>query len=192
MAIVMVNHLTLDGVVQGPGRPDEDRRDGFAYGGWGHSTDDAALRRAMGPVMGERFSWLFGRVSYEGMLSHWNEVGGPFKDGLNNATKYVATSHPDYEPPWPNTELVTGDVVARIRELREQVDGNLVMMGSAELFRSLLPHGLVDQLLLFVHPVVLGSGRRLFGAADAPVHFDLRESTATADGTLVLTYQRRA
>lgn len=102
------------------------------------------------------------------------------------------TSDPGYEPQWPNTEVVTGGVIDRIRELRDQVDGNLVMMGSAELVRSLLPHGLVDRLLLFVHPIVLGSGRRLFGAAEASIHFDLLESTATEDGVLVLTYQRSA
>ena len=94
MRVVAVNHITLDGVLQGPGRPDEDTRDGFRHGGWAQQHTDPAMGEAMSERMGEGFSWLFGRRSYEDMLSHWNEVGGPFKDGLNGPTKYVASSHP--------------------------------------------------------------------------------------------------
>jgi len=104
----------------------------------------------MGERMGEGFSWLFGRRSYEDMLSHWNAVGGPFKDGLNNVTKYVASSSPHAELPWPNSTLLSGDVPAAVAALREQPGGNLVIMGSGALVRSLLPHGLIDELFLMI------------------------------------------
>src|SRR3954468_18665411 len=92
--VIVLNNLTLDGVLQGPGRPDEDTRDGFQHGGWAQpGANDPAIGVALGERMGQGFSWLFGRRSYEDMLGHWNEVGGPFKDGLNDARKYVATSN---------------------------------------------------------------------------------------------------
>lgn len=189
MGIVVVNHLSLDGVMQSPGRLDEDRRDGFRHGGWATSADDPAIGVAMSRELGSGFSWLFGRFSYEDMLGHWNAVGGPFRDGLNGATKYVVSSDPRYELPWPNSELLTGDVIGQIARLRAQTEHNLVVMGSGRLVRSLLPHGLVDRMVLFVHPVVLGSGRGLFGPGEVPVAFELSDSTATRDGVLVLTYR---
>lgn len=109
----------------------------------------------MGAAMGERmaqdFSWLFGRRSYDGMLTYWNQAGGPFKDGLNQTRKYVASSSPDADLPWPNSTLLSGDVPAEVAALREQPGGNLVIMGSGQLIRSLRPHGLVDELFLMIH-----------------------------------------
>jgi dihydrofolate reductase len=108
MRTVVVNHVSLDGVMQGPGRPDEDTRNGFRHGGWARSAaDDPAIGVTLGERMGRGFSWLFGRRSYEMLLEHWNEAGGPFKDGLNGPTKYVVSSNPDAHLPWPNSELVT-------------------------------------------------------------------------------------
>jgi dihydrofolate reductase len=144
---------------------------------------------AMGVRMGRDFSWLFGRRSYDDMLTHWNQAGGPFKDGLNSARKYVASADPDAELPWPNSTLLTGDVVAEVAALREQPGENLVIMGSGQLVRSLIPHGLVDELFLMIHPVVLGSGRRLFGP-DAEAHgLRLVDCTPTPTGVLMATYQ---
>ncbi len=188
MRVVVVNHVTLDGVMQGPGRPDEDTRDGFRHGGWADGSDPA-IGEAMGRRMGDGFAWLFGRRSYDDMLGHWNEVGGPFKDGLNNTQKYVASSDPDADLPWPNSTLLSGDVPAAVAALREQPGGNLVIMGSGALIRSLLPHHLVDELLLVVHPLVLGSGQRLFGADDEVTRLELVEGTPTASGLLLATYQ---
>ena len=139
--------------------------------------------------MGEEFSWLFGRRSYEDMLGHWNEVGGPFKDGLNQTTKYVASSSADTELPWPNSRLLSGDVPAAVAALREQPGGNLVIMGSGQLIRSLLPHGLVDELFLMIHPVVLGSGQRLFGPADDRMPLTLVDSATTSTGVILATYR---
>lgn len=115
----------------------------------------------MGPVIGERmgsgFCWRFGRRSYEDMLAHWNHVGGTFKDGLNNARKYVASSNPHTQLPWPNSTLLAGDVVSQVAAPREMPGGKLVIMGSGQLIQSRLPHGLIDQMILMIHPIVLGS-----------------------------------
>jgi dihydrofolate reductase len=192
MRVLVVNHVSLDGVLQGPGRPDEDTRGGFRHGGWAEAHIDPAMRPAMSERMGQDFSWLFGRRSYDDMLSHWNSVGGPMADGLNGATKYVASSHSHTELPWPNSTLLTGDVPAEVARLREQPGGNLVVMGSARLVQSLLPHDLVDELLLFIHPVVLGSGHRLFGDDPEAHRFELADCAPTATGVLMATYRQVA
>ena len=192
MRVVVINHVSLDGVLQGPGRPDEDTREDFRHGGWATADDDPAMGAAMGARMGRDFSWLFGRRSYDDMLGHWNRVGGPFKDGLNGARKYVASSRADAELPWPNSVLLHGDVPAEVASLRSRPGGNLVVMGSGALVRSLLPHGLVDELLLMIHPVVLGSGRRLFGPGDDAWRLELVEATSTATGVLLATYRPAA
>jgi dihydrofolate reductase len=192
MRVLVINHVSLDGVLQGPGRPDEDTRGGFRHGGWAQARQDPAIGAAMGERMGQGFSWLFGRRSYDDMLGHWNAVGGPFKDGLNHVTKYVASSHADAELPWPNSVLLTGDVPAEVAKLREQPGGNLVVMGSAQLVQSLLPDGLVDELLLFVHPIVLGSGQRLFGPDDEAHQLELVECVSTDVGVVVATYRPTA
>ena len=189
MRVVVVNHVSLDGVMQGPGRPDEDERDGFRHGGWAEAGSGPALAAAMGDRMGEGFSWLFGRRTYDDLLTHWNDAGGPFKDSLNRTTKYVASADPSARLPWPGSILVSGDVPAEVAALRAQPGGNLVVMGSGRLVRSLLPHGLVDELLLFIHPVVLGSGTRLFGADGEAHRLRLVDSAATEAGVLVATYQ---
>lgn len=189
MRVVVVNHVSLDGVMQGPGRADEDTRNGFSQGGWAQqSADDPKVGAALGKCMGEQFSWLFGRLSYEGMVGHWNEVGGPFKDGLNNTTKYVVSSNPDTELRWPNSELLAGDGPTLVAALRQQQGGNLVIMGSGQLIRSLLPRDLIDELFLMIHPLVLGSGQQLFGPADDRRSFTLVDCDSTSTGLILATY----
>jgi dihydrofolate reductase len=193
MRVVVVNHVTLDGVMQSPGRPDEDTRGGFRHGGWAApAADDPIIGATLVERMGRAFSWLFGRRSYDDMLSHWNGVGGPFAEGLNAATKYVASSDPAAELPWPRSELLTGDVPAAVAELRARPGGNLVVMGSGQLVQSLLPAGLVDELFLMIHPLVLGTGRRLFGATDAPQPLTLVDHATTAGGITLATYRPTA
>jgi len=191
MSIVVVNHISLDAVMQGPGRPDEDTRDGFVHGGWAElgSSHDPEMQAAMRTRMGDGFAWLFGRRSYEDMLGHWNAEGGPFKDGLNATPKFVASSNPSTKLKWPNSELVTGDVPTSIAELRRLRSGNLVIMGSGQLIRSLFPLGLIDELFLMIHPLVIGSGHRLFGPDDDMHRLRLVECTATANGVLLATYR---
>lgn len=189
MRVLVVNHVSLDGVLQGPGRPGEDTRDGFQHGGWAQQATDPAMGAAIAERMGRDFSWLFGRRSYEDMLGHWNQAGGPFKDGLNRARKYVASSRSEIELTWPNSTLISGDVPGEVAALREQPGGNLVIMGSGQLIRSLLPRGLVDELFLMIHPLVLGSGHRLFGHNVDAYPLRLIECTPTATGVLMATYE---
>lgn len=126
------------------------------------------------------------------MLGHWNRVGGPFKDGLNQTGKYVVSSRPDADLPWPNSTPLTGDVPAEVAGLRERPGGNLVIMGSGHLIRSLLPHELIDEMLLMIHPIVLGSGQQLFGPDDQARPLRLLDATTTESGVLLATYRRDA
>jgi dihydrofolate reductase len=190
MRIVVINHITLDGVMQGPGRPDEDTRGGFSHGGWAEPGNDPAMTEAVGEKLAAPGGgMLLGRRSYEDMLSTWNARGGPFKDGLNAVTKYVASSSRTTRLEWPNSNLLHGDVPAAVAELRQTPGGNLVIMGSGRLIRSLLPHGLIDEYLLMIHPLLLGSGQRLFGTDDHVSRLRLLASNATAGGVIIATYQ---
>jgi dihydrofolate reductase len=191
--IVVMNHVTLDGVMQGPGRADEDTRDGFTQGGWASRsvTPDDATGKTMGERMaagGGLAGWLFGRRTYEDLLASWNAQGGPFKDALNNTPKYVASTTASEPLPWPNSTLLRGDTVDAVRALKAQAGGVLAIMGSGVLIGSLMAADLIDEYLLMIHPLVLGSGRRLFPAG---VHVSLRltGSVTTAAGVVVATYE---
>src|SRR6185312_15041098 len=109
MRIVVITHVTLDGVMQGPGRPDEDTRNGFHHGGWATANNDGVMGATLGKWMSGRHSLLLGRRSYEDMLAAWNQMGGPFKDALNNTPKYVASRNPQTQLAWPNSALLDGD-----------------------------------------------------------------------------------
>ena len=190
MRLLVVEHLSLDGVVQAPGGAEEDTRGGFRHGGWAAAAlGDPEVQAAMGERMEDDFAWLLGRRTYDQLLGHWNAVGGPFRDGLNGVHTYVASSDRGTVLPWPRSELLSGDVPAAVADLRRRPGGSLVVMGSGELVRSLLPHGLVDELLLMVHPVVLGSGARLFGPADDVRGLRLVGSRSTGSGVVVATYR---
>lgn len=191
--IVVMNHVTLDGVMQGPGRPDEDTRGGFAHGGWGRRSTTAG--DAAGAAMGERMAaggglagWLFGRWTYEQLLAHWNKAGGPFKDALNDTPKYVASTSLDEPLPWPNSTLLRGDLADSVRQLKAQTSGVLAIMGSGELIASLMDAELIDEYLLMIHPLVLGAGRRLF-PAERQLDLRLTSSTATDTGVVITTYE---
>jgi dihydrofolate reductase len=195
MRIVVINHLTLDGVMQARGRPDEDTRGNFTHGGWALAGNDPAMFAAIGARMSAPDSaLLLGRRSYDDMLTTWNARGGPFKDGLNNMPKYVASTNPGTQLPWPNSTLLHGDIPAALATLKQRPGGNLVIMGSGALIRSLLPHALIDEFFLMIHPLVLGDGQRLFDQddqddrEDRPTHLKLSESTATSTGVILATY----
>src|SRR5437588_2085217 len=160
--VIVMNWVTLDGVIQGPGRPDEDTRDGFEHGGWGIPYGDEATVAKMGERMGGDRAWLFGRRTYEGVLALWNARGGPFKDALNNSRKYVASSNPATRLEWPNSTLLHGDVPAAVADLKQSSAANLVILGSGVLIASLMAADLIDEYLLMISPLVLGTGRRLF------------------------------
>src|SRR5215510_4585470 len=153
MRLVVINHVTLDGVMQGPGRTDEDTRDGFDRGGWaGAGASDPAIGAAMGAHMARSDGLVLGRRSYEDMLASWNAQGGPFKDALNNARKYVASTTLSEPLPWPNSTLLGPDVIAAVGELKARPGRELHIMGSGRLIDALMQHQLVDELLLIVHP----------------------------------------
>jgi dihydrofolate reductase len=186
--IIVMNGLTLDGVMQAPGRPDEDERDGFEFGGWAVPYADEAIVAKMGERMGGNRAFLFGRRTYEQLLASWNARGGPFKDALNNAEKYVASSNPATRLDWPNSTLLHGDIPAAVAELKRSSDSNLVIMGSGVLIGSLMAADLIDEYLLTIAPLVLGSGRRLFAGG---THACLRlvETSTTTKGVLIAIYE---
>jgi dihydrofolate reductase len=188
--LVAINHITLDGVMQAPGRPDEDPRRGFRHGGWAATRSDQTTIEATGAWMGRAGrGLLLGRRSYEGMLGAWNERGGPFRDALNAAPKFVVSSDPSTTLQWPNSTVVAGDVPAAVADLKHGFPGDLVIMGSGQLIRTLLPHRLIDIYLLMIHPIVLGSGERLFGPADQVTELELVTATTTAAGVVITTYR---
>ena len=191
--IVVMNHVTLDGVMQGPGRPDEDTRGGFTQGGWAQRS--AMAGDAAGHAMSERMAaggglagWLFGRRTYEELMASWNARGGPFKEALNNSPKYVASTTLQEPLPWPNSTLLHGDIADAVRDLKTQSNGVLAIMGSGVLIGTLMAADLIDEYLLMIHPLVLGNGRRLFPeSVKAPLR--LIDGDTTPTGVLIATYE---
>jgi dihydrofolate reductase len=187
--VIVANYVTLDGVMQAPGRPDEDTRDGFEHGGWAAPYGDQATVAKMGERMGPDRAFLFGRRTYEQLLASWNERGGPFKDALNDTQKFVASHDPATTPEWPNSTLLTGDVPAAVADLKHRASANLVIMGSGVLIRSLMAAGLIDEYLVMTAPLVLGTGRRLF-AGGTQASLRLLETVATPTGVVMTVYER--
>jgi dihydrofolate reductase len=192
MRIVVMNHITLDGVMQGPGRVDEDTRDGFVQGGWATSRSDDLVGQAMGERMaagGGLAGWLFGRRTYEDLLAHWNSVpDSPFAEALNNAQKYVASTTLREPLPWPNSTLLDGDAVEAVARVREDRRGVLGIMGSGVLIQALRRDSLIDEYLLMIHPIVLGSGRLLFPEGP-PTELTLVDIKTSSSGVILATYE---
>jgi dihydrofolate reductase len=132
---------------------------------------------------------LLGRRSYEDMLSYWNTQDSPFKDVLNSAPKHVASRTLREPLPWPNSTLLNGDVAEAVAQLRQQPGKDLNVMGSGELVETLMRHNLIDEYLLFIHPLVLGAGRRLFGDGSPPASLRLVDSTVSTTGVVIATYR---
>jgi len=189
--IEVVNHLTLDGVMQAPADPDEDRRGGFEHGGWAPPYSD----EVQGQYMGARMSsgggrLLLGRWTYEKFEDAWQKQpeDHPIRRVLEASTKYVVSRSPR-ELGWQNSVLLEGDAAETVADLKAREDGNIVILGSGELVQALLLHGLIDALLLTIHPLVLGSGRRLFAGDGALAKFNLVESKPTTTGVLIVRYE---
>jgi dihydrofolate reductase len=184
-------NLTLDGVMQAPGRPDEDLRDNFKYGGW--ATPYAAMSSSEAVESVPNFGvLLLGRRTYEGLYDYWpKQTGNPMTEALNNMQKYV-TSRTLKEPlPWVNSTLLKGDVPKVVAELKAKQPQNLdlVIMGSGELIQTLMEHNLIDSYVLLIHPLVLGSGRRLFKDDSPFATLRLVSAKATPTGVVVATYE---
>lgn len=186
--VLVVNHLTLDGVMQAPARADEDVRDGFAHGGWAVARNDDMMAAKIGQRMIGPLAFLFGRRTYEDFHDVWpKRPEDPMSQALTNTPKYVA-SRTLIEPlGWENSILLDDDAAAAVAALKQEADGTLTIFGSGELIRSLMPAGLIDEYLLMIHPLVLGTGRRMFGDGQR-AQLSLRESTTTASGVLIATY----
>jgi dihydrofolate reductase len=132
---------------------------------------------------------LLGRWTYEEMLGYWNTQDSPFKDGLNNAPKYVASRTLREPLPWPNSTLLKGEVGDAVAELKQQASGDLIVMGSGELIRTLMRRGLIDEYMLVIHPLVLGTGRKMFADGVPPAALRLVNSETTAKGVVIATYE---
>jgi dihydrofolate reductase len=188
--VLVINHLTLDGVMQAPGRPDEDTRGGFVHGGWSvPNVDDVMMNVVLGTRTPASGGLLLGRRSYEEMLGHWNTQDSPFRDMLNNAPKYVASRTLREPLPWPNSTLLQGDVAAAVAQLKGRTDADLTVMGSGELIQTLIRHNLIDEYLLLIHPLVLGTGRRLFTDGGPSASLRLVDSKTSTTGVLITTYE---
>jgi dihydrofolate reductase len=185
--VVVFTNLTLDGVMQAPGRPDEDRRGGFEHGGW--ATPYATMEAAE-ESMAYTGALLLGRRTYEDFYTVWpNRTDNPFTAVLNNTQKYVASTTLSEPLSWSNSTLLKGDAAEAVARLKEEPGKDLVVLGSGELVQSLMQRNLVDSYVLLIHPLVLGSGRRLF--ADGGVFAALRlvATRTTTTGVVIATYQ---
>jgi len=182
--------LSLDGVMQAPGRPDEDTRGGFSRGGWAVPYFDPVMAADAAAGMAEMPDLLFGRRTYEDFYSVWpKRTNNPFTEVLNLSQKYVASRTLEELLPWPNSTLLKGEASATVAALKEQSPKDLVLLGSGTLLQSLLQRGLVDELRLSIHPLILGSGKRLFHDGGPYVPLTLVESKTTTTGVVIATYR---
>ena len=190
--LVVTTFVTLDGVMQAPGGPEEDPSGGFAHGGWSYPYADEDFGQQMERWFTGAEDFLLGRTTYEVFASFWPQVPPESSEvarGLNTKTKHVA-SRTLTSVDWDTARLVDGDVVEAVRALKAEDGGELQVHGSAGLVQTLLANDLVDELRVIVFPVTVGSGKRLFGDGTIPRSWQLTASSATSKGALIATYQR--
>jgi dihydrofolate reductase len=182
--IVVTEFVSLDGVVEAPGGGEN-----FRHGGWSFEIDrgEEGNKFKLDEAL-ETDALLLGRVTYEGFAAAWPSREGEFADKFNNMPKFVVSSSLE-EPEWNNSTVLRGDVVEEVSKLREQQDGEIAVHGSPQLVQTLLEHDLVDELRLMVFPVVLGSGKRLFGETSDKKPLRLTDSKMVGDGVAILTYE---
>jgi dihydrofolate reductase len=186
--VVTFTNLSLDGVMQAPGRPDEDRRGGFAHGGW--AAPYAAMQHA-GGSMADAGALLLGRRTYEDFYSVWPQrKGNPFTAVLNNMQKYVASTTLREPLPWMNSTLLDGDAADAVATLKREAERDFVILGSGMLIQTLMRRNLIDEYILLIHPLVLGAGRRLFPDGSPFSTLRLIASKATPNGVVIATYGR--
>ncbi|WP_072312896.1 dihydrofolate reductase family protein [Agrococcus sp. Marseille-P2731] len=187
--ITAFQSITLDGVMQAPGRPDEDTRGGFAHGGWGNGYQDEVSMQFAAEGMAGGGALLFGRRTYEDLLGFWTSFDqpNPFTDVLVQSTKHVVTRDREATAAYPNTALHVGEGAQTVAALKSEGGEDLTIMGSGELTRALHAAGLIDSYVLQVHPIVLGSGTRLFGEGDR-TDLRLERSIPTGTGVIIAQY----
>jgi dihydrofolate reductase len=188
--LIILAFVSLDGVMQAPGGPQEDTSDGFEYGGWTVPFSDENSGKEMVKQMSEPFDLLLGRKTYDIFAGYWPKQEDSFIGKVfNKATKYVVTSKP-LETDWPTTVPISGDVPGEIAKIKQQEGPDLQVHGSVQLNQTLLKHGLVDEIWLKTFPVILGSGKNLFGGEAAAGAFELVYSQVTPGGIVFANYRR--
>jgi dihydrofolate reductase len=189
--LIVTEFLSLDGVMQAPGDPDEDRSGGFEHGGWQRQYFDETFLQTVSVSMSETGGFVFGRRTYEIMAAHWpfQPDDDPFAPTLNNLPKYVASTTLREPLEWQHSTLLQGDVAKAVAELKEQPGKDLVVLGSGELVQTLMENDLVDRYGLMINPIVLGGGKRLFRDGSAKRELKLVDSKTTGTGMLITTYE---
>jgi dihydrofolate reductase len=186
--IIVLEHISLDGVIQAPGGPDEDTSGGFAYGGWIANYSEAILGTLVRRQMNMPFDLLLGRKTFEIWAPYWPQHAEAWP-GVNAATKYVAsnsmTSHE-----WQPSVFLNGDIAEKIVKIKEQQGPDLHVWGSGNLIQTLLKHDLVDTFWLMIYPITLGAGKRLFADGTQAAAFQVTESKVTPKGVIVVNYER--
>ena len=189
--LIVIEFMTLDGVMQGLGSPDEDRDGGFAHGGWGAPYGDEVLQTAALEGMQTTSAYLFGRRTFEKMRAFWPEQpdANPMAAHLNATPKYVATRTVENgQLAWANARVLEGDLAAALPRLKAQGDGSIAVLGSGALVQQLTALELVDGYRLFLHPLLLGTGKRLFNQLDQPRRLRLLGVEQTTTGVVMLSY----
>jgi len=188
--LVVGTFVTLDGVMQAPGGPEEDPTGGFSHGGWSVNHWDDVMGQQMAESMGKPFDLLLGRKTYEIFAAHWpHATDDPGAAALNSATKYVASRTLETVE-WSNSILIEGDVAEEVAKLKDAAGPEIQVHGSGNLIQTLLEHDLVDEFRLMIFPVLVGSGKRLFGDGTVPAGLKLADSKTSTSGVVIATYER--
>jgi dihydrofolate reductase len=189
--LIVNTFVTVDGVIQAPGGPEEDRSGGFEHGGWSFGYWDELMQGVMGESMSKPFDLVLGRKTYELFAAFWPNSDDPGAEPLNKAAKHVASTTLK-ELEWENSKLIEGDVPEGVRALKEEGGPELQVHGSANLIQTLLEHGLIDGFRLWTFPLVLGKGKRLFDGGTVPDGLDLTNSRVSSSGVIIATYRTGA
>jgi dihydrofolate reductase len=186
--VIVLEHISLDGVIQAPGGPDEDTSGGFAYGGWVALYFDAILGTALRKQMNMPFDLLLGRKTFEIWAPYWPHHADQWP-GVNTATKYVA-SNTMTSGEWQPSVFLNGDIADKVAIIKQKQGPDLHIWGSGHLIQTLIKHDLVDAFWLMIYPITLGSGKRLFADGTIPMAFKVTESIVTPMGVIVVNYVR--
>lgn len=186
--IIVLEHISLDGVIQAPGGPEEDTSGGFTHGGWIAGYSDDSLGSALGKQMNSQFDLLVGRTTFEIWESYWPQHADVWPN-VNQATKYVASNTRTFSK-WQPSVFLSGDIGEKVAAIKLQQGSDLHVWGSGNLLQTLLRHDLVDVLWLMIYPITLGIAKRLFADGTIPAVFKLTESTVTSKGVVIVNYER--
>jgi len=186
--IIALEHISLDGVIQAPGGPDEDTSDGFTHGGWIAGYSNESLGTALRKQMNSEFDLLVGRTTFEIWEPYWPQHAEVWPN-VNTATKYIA-SQTRTSSAWQPSVFLNRDIAEEVAKIKQQTGPDLHVWGSGNLLQTLIKHDLVDVFWLMIYPITLGSGKRLFAEGTIPAAFKVTESTITPNGVIIVNYER--